>query len=275
MFRPKRTLAVIAFTLASCSSQLVPVTTPPAPLPPLRLYVAAPAAGLVSTLTTAYSLRNTDVTFEVIAVAERAAREALGDPNAYAITHHLDENFDGWAAPIGQDGIALIAHPSGGVQGLSLKQLRAIYSGELTQWSQIGGESLPIVVFTREDGAGVQDLLIRQVMGSARMDSNIRIAPSDAAMRFAVERTPGALGYVPISQLDGTALALTLDGATPSLDALAPQAYPLRMILYVAGAREPNADDPLGRHYRAFIGWVQSPEGQALVARHVAPLSLD
>lgn len=265
-------MAVLAFALASCSSQLVPATTPPAPLPALRLYVTSPTAALVNTLTTAYSLRNPDIAFELISVAEQAATEALRDIGAFGITHQLDENFGGWAAPIGQDGIALIAHPSVGVATLSLSQIRAIYSGEAIQWSALGGAAQPIVAFTREEGAGVQEMLIRQVLGTARMDSNIRIAPSDAAMRFAVERTPGAVGYLPISQLGGEVTQLAVEGISPSLEALVAQQYPLRMIVYVAGAREPSADDPQGKHYRAFIGWAQSPEGQALVTRHIAPL---
>ena len=66
--------------------------------------------------------------------------------------------------------------------------------------------------------------------------------------------------------------ALTLDGAAPTLDNVYENVYPLRSIIYVTGRQEPSAEDELEQHYRAFIGWVQSPEGQALVAQHYAPL---
>lgn len=272
--RPRRTLAIIAFTLASCSSQLVPAATPTVPIPPLRLYVTPPVADLVNMLTTSYSRQNPGITFDVTVGGERAMLTAAqDDPFGYLITGYLDEGIDLWAAPIGQDGIGLIAHPDTGVDDLSLDDVRAIYAGEVERWSRFGGSNTPLIPFTREEGAGIQDALIRQVLGALPVDTNVRIAPSDAAMRFAVERTAGAIGYVPVSQLDGReSHALTIDGIAPTLENVYAQQYPLRTILYIAGVREPDSADPLGQHYRAFIGWIQSPDGQALVSRRAAPL---
>lgn len=272
--RPKRTLAIIAFALASCSSHLVPAATPTMPIPPLRLYATPSVADLVNLLATSYSQQNPGITFDVTVGGERAMLSTVqNDPFGYLITGYLDDGIDLWAAPIGQDGIGLIAHPDVGIDDLTLDQVRAIYGGEVERWSQIGGSSTPLIPFTREAGAGIQNALIRQVLGELAVDTNVRIAPSDAAMRFAIERTPGAIGYVPVSQLDGReSHALTIDGIAPTLEMVSAQQYPLRTILYIAGVREPAAADPLGQHYRAFIGWIQSPDGQALVSRRAAPL---
>lgn len=232
---------------------------------------------LVNMLTTTYSRQNPGITFDVVVSGEEAAaRSVLNDHRSYLITDYLDDYLSDtlalWAAPIGQDGIALIAHPDIGVADLSSEQVREIYGGELDNWSEIGGTQVAIVAFTRESGAGIQDALIHQLLGSKQVGSNVRIAPSDAAMRFAVERTTGAIGYMPISLLDDREHALSLDGVPPTLDTVYAQQYPLRTILYVAGAHEPDADDAVGQHFRAFIGWMQSPDGQALIARYAAPL---
>ena len=91
-------------------------------------------------------------------------------------------------------------------------------------------------------------------------------------MVLSVARQPAAIGYVSMSYLDDRVRALTLDGAAPTLANVYDNVYPLRTILYVAGQHEPDAVDGLEPHYRAFIGWVQSPEGQALVEQGYAPL---
>jgi len=268
-----RALAILAMTLVSCSTRLVPASTPLPPVPPLRLVVTPPVAELVNSLTTAYSRLNPGIHFDMILESERAAADAIQrDPGIYWFTQHLDDARDRWAAPIGQDGIALIAHPGIGVRDLTLAQVRGLYDGTITRWRMVGGADTPVIAFTREAGAGIYTAIVRQVLGTARLDSSVRIAPSDAAMRFAVERTPGAVGYLPISTLTDRLTPLRLEGVAPTRESVVAQSYPLRLITYIVGAAEPRADDPIGRHYRAFIGWMQSPEGQAIVSAHGAPL---
>ncbi len=266
-----RTLVILAFTLVSCSSRFVPASTPIAPTAPLRLVVTPPVVELVTSLTTTYSRQNPGIRFDLIVESERAAAERA-DPGGYWFAQMLDETVQAWAAPIAQDGIALIAHSSVGVDGLTLEQMRGMYDGSITRWSAVGGADIPVIAFTREEGAALRAAVTRQVMGQARLNSSVRIAPSDAAARFAVGRTPGAIGYIPVSALDGRLHTLALEGVTPTREHIAAGLYPLRTITYIVGSAEPRADDPLGMHYRAFIGWVQSAAGQAVVARHAAPL---
>jgi hypothetical protein len=266
-----RTLVILAFTLVSCSSRLVPASTPIAPIAPLRLVVTPPVAELVTSLTATYSRQNPGIRFDLVVESERAAAERA-DPGGFWFAQVLDETVQAWAAPIAQDGIAVITHSGVGVRGVTLEQVRGMYDGTIARWSALGGADIPVIVFTREEGAALRTAVTRQVMGLARLNSSARIAPSDAAMRFAVGRTPGAIGYIPVSALDARLHALALDGVSPMREYVAAGVYPLRTITYIVGAAEPQADDPLGMHYRAFIGWVQSAAGQAVVARHAAPL---
>ncbi len=273
LVKPKQTLAIVAITLASCSSQLLPAATPTVPIPPLRVYASAPVSELVSSLTTTYSQFNPGIHFEVIADDDPLTHATLvADPTSYRFTSYLEPLLDVWAAPIGQDGIALIVNSDNGVSQLSQAQVRAIYTGEIDRWNQIGGANLPLIPFTRENGASLQMAFSAQLLGSRTMTSNARIAPSDGAMRFAVTRTPGAIGYIPISALNSSVQAVTFEGVAATLNSVSELRYPLRTILYIVGAREPFPDDPLGQHYRAFFGWIQSPEGQAIIAQHAVPL---
>lgn len=266
-------LAILAFTLVSCSSRLIPASTPSPPLAPLRLVVTPPVAELVAELSSTYSLRNPGIVFDIIVEAEQAAAAAMRrTPNSYWFTQSVDDLDGYWAAPVGVDAIALIAHPSTGLRSLTVAQVRGLYAGELRRWAELGGADVPVMAFTRERGASIRQALERLVLGSTEVDGGVRLVPNDAAMVFSVERTRGAVGFVPLSALANPALAVALDGVPPTRETVATMEYPLRIMTYVAGMAEPAADDPVGRHFRAFFGWVQGPEGQAIVASHGASL---
>lgn len=273
MGRTSRTLAAVAFTLVSCSTQILPAATPTTNVTALRLYAATSAIPLVRTLTTTYNRLNPSITFEVsTGDYDAMSRAVLRDKTAYLITSHLDDDSSLWAAPIGQDGIAVIVHPDNNITRLTTAQLRLIYQGWIEQWSDVGGRGGEIRVVSRETGSGTRAEFESLIMGSRRTTPTAQIAPSSAAMVASVARQPDGIGFVSMSYVNGSVRALTLDGAAPTLDNVYDNIYPLRSILYVAGQHEPSADDELEAHYRAFIGWVQSPDGQALVGNNYAPL---
>lgn len=273
MGRTKRTLAAVAFTLVSCSSQILPAATPTTHVTALRLYVTTPAIPLIHNLTTAYSRLNPSISFEVTSGDyEAMAQEVMRDDTAYLVTNHLDDERPLWAAPIGQDGIAVIVHPNNDIMALTTAQVRGIYQGWTRNWRELGGRDGQIVVISREAGAGTRAEFESLLMGSRRTTTNAQIAPSSAAMVQSVARQPNSIGYVSMSYLDDSVRALTLDGAAPTLENVYDNIYPLRSILYVAGQHEPVDEGEFDPHYRAFIGWIQSPEGQALVAHGYAPL---
>ena len=278
MGRTKRTLAAVAFTLVSCSSQILPAATPTTQAVVLRLYATTATIPLVHTLTSNYSRMNPSITFDVTTGNyEAMVQEVMRDDTAYLLTNHLDDERPLWAAPVGQDGIAVIVHPENTVSKLTTAQLRSIYQGWFDNWGDVDGEDAEIVVISREDGSGTRAEFESLIMGNRRTTPTAQIAPSSAAVVTSVAREQNGIGYVSMSFINGDASvdsvrALTLDGAAPTLENVYENVYPLRSILYFAGQHEPRAEDEYEAHYRAFIGWVQSPEGQALVAEQYAPL---
>jgi phosphate transport system substrate-binding protein len=171
-----------------------------------------------------------------------------------------------WAAPIGQDGIAIIVHPDVDVTGLSVDELRAVYQGRITRWEELGGSEGSIVVFTREQGSGTRAGFERLVMGRRTTTPNARIAASSQQVITTVARTHGAIGYISMGYLDSTTDVLRIDDVLPTSVTVFDNVYPLRTTLYVVGLQEPEDQ------YRQFIGWIQSPEGQVVVAQRYAPL---
>jgi phosphate transport system substrate-binding protein len=193
----------------------------------------------------------------------------LTEPGAYLLTDHLPEDrpeYPTMAWPIGQDGIAVIIHPDSPVDQLSTEQLRSIYLGHVSNWRDVGGDDLDITVFSREDGSGTRAEFERLVMGARQTTQSAQVAPSSAAMVEGVAKTTGAIGYLSMSYVDDRVRPLTIDDAAPTLDNVYANIYPLRSTIYVIGQEEPEGD------YRSFIYWMQSQEGQAVVAQHYAPV---
>jgi phosphate transport system substrate-binding protein len=265
-----RALAVIAFTtLVSCSTA-APASPPTAATVTLKLYATTATAPLVADLTGHYSLFDPAFRFEILTGNYQIMLDRLtAGEMPYFISNHLpiesQTSLGLWAAPIGQDGIAIITHPDTPIAGLSLEQLRDIYQGRIGNWSNLTGADIDIIVISREEGSGTRAEFEQQVMGTRRTTQAARIAPSSETVITSVANLPGSIGYVSISYLDDSVKALAIDNITPTLEHIGDNTYPLRSTLFVVGLAEPEA------HYRAFIGWIQSPAGQSVVAQHYAP----
>lgn len=267
MRRAKHALVVVAFSLVSCSSQFIPAATPTTNSALLRLYSTTATLPLANDLASAYNQRFPSIAFDVTSGNYEAMVEDIREEDdAYLLTNHLPTETLLLGFPVGQDGVAVIVHPDNDVLHLSTQEIRDIYQGRITNWLELGGEDRAITVVSREGGSGTRSEFDRLVMGDRRTTQSATIAPSSGAMVTSVSREPGAIGYVSMSYLGATVRPVTVDGVLPTLENVADNSYPLRSTLFIAGVREPEGD------LRAFVGWVQSPEGQAIVARHYAPM---
>ncbi len=268
MGRAGRTLVIVAFTLVSCSSQVVPASTPTTDAITLRLYTSSATIPLTNDLTRSYTHIQPSISFDISNGNYEQVVDLITDENpAYFVTNHLPIESPLWGAPIGQDGIAIVTHPDNPVVNLTTEQIRRIYQGRIVNWQDVGGLDLPITVISREQEAGTRAEFERLVMGERRTTQSAEIAPSSEAVVVSAGRDPSAIGYVSMSYLDASVRAINVDDIEPTLENVYMNTYPLRATLFFAGLNEPQNE------YRAFIAWVQSLEGQAVVARKYAPLS--
>lgn len=270
MKSPKRTLVIVAFTtLVGCSNPGVPATMPDTSVQTLRLYATTATLPLVTDLTGSYG--DPRLNFETHSGNLRSALNSLLEgETSYLFTTHLPapETFPLtlWAAPIGQDGIAVIVNPVNLVHDLSLDHLREIYQGRIGNWRELGGQDSDLVIFSREAGSDTRAEFERQVMGQRKTTLGARLMVTSASMVEAVASTPGGIGYVSLAYLTPAVQALTIQGIAPDQASILTNQYPLRSTLFVVGLAEPSAAN------RAFIGWIQSPAGQQIVARRYSPL---
>ena len=104
---------------------------------------------------------------------------------------------------IGKDGVAIIVNGAG-VTNLTMEQVAKIYSGEITNWSQVGGKDKEIAVVCREDGSGTRECFeesVKKVVSDWKMKSDVNSLASTGAVINMINSTEGSIGYISIGQL--------------------------------------------------------------------------
>lgn len=161
------------------------------------------------------------------------------------------------ATVIAHDGIAVIVNPDNPVSGLTTDQLRDIYAGKITNWSEVGGPDLAIQVVNRDEASGTREAFRTIVMGDASFDRSAAVLPGTGQVRDVVSRTPGAIGYISIGFVDSdyattSVRALAIDGVQATEDNVETGAYPISRDLYFF-----TNGDPQGEAY-GYISYVLS-----------------
>ena len=139
--------------------------------------------------------------------------------------------------PIAYDGIAVIVSPSNPVSGLTIQQLRDIFSGRITNWSEVGGKPGSIELVNRDESSGTRDAFQKLVMGKSKFDPAATVLPGTGQVRDVVARAPGAIGYISLGFVKPRftsvqVKALAVGGVVPSEKTVADKSYPVGRILH-------------------------------------------
>ena len=160
---------------------------------------------------------------------------------------------------IANDGIAVIVHPENPIDEISLDQLKAIYTGGISRWSELGGTNRPIVVISRDVASGTFEVFKKLVLeGENVRPDAIRLA-SNKAVAVTVAKTPDAIGYVGLGFLSPEVKPLKVDGVSPTPENVISGKYKIVRPLYMYTNGEPKG------LAKEFIQFILSDEGQNLV----------
>ncbi len=169
---------------------------------------------------------------------------------------------------IAKDGVAVVVNPESTIENLTIEQIKKIYIGEITNWSEVGGEDAPIVVVSREEGSGTRGSFteITKVLSKNDAGEEIDNTTKDAlvqgstgAVMQTVATTPNTIGYVSLGSLSDTVKAVSVEGVIPSNETVLAGDYQIsRPFLYVRGGDMTEAA-------QLFIDFIMSAEGQAIV----------
>ena len=159
------------------------------------------------------------------------------------------------------DGIAIILDKNNTVENLSKDELIKIYSGEIKNWSEVGGANQPIVVVGRESGSGTRGAFeeILKLQDLCHYSNEIN---STGGVMAKVASTPGAIGYVSLDIIDETVVAAKLDDVEPTEENIKAGKYFLSRPFVMATVGEISEQSEL---VQAFYEFIYSEEGSEIV----------
>lgn len=163
------------------------------------------------------------------------------------------------ATVVGLDGIALVVNPVNKLEDITLQDLAKVYSGEITNWKELGGDDKSIVVIGREDGSGTRDGFESIVMGD-KEPKYAQELESTGSVINAVATTDGAIGYASLANVDETVKALKVGGVEATEENVKSGTYEVQRPFICATLK--GSDNKLAK---AYLDFILSEEGQALV----------
>ncbi len=163
------------------------------------------------------------------------------------------------------DGIAVIVDKNNTVTNLTKEQLAKIYTGEVTNWKEVGGADQKIVVVGREDGSGTRDGFedILEIKGKCKYANTLN---ETGAVVAKVQETAGAIGYASLDTVEGkdTVKVLSLEGVAPSEATILDKTYALQRPFVMATKGEISAQKA---EVKAVFDFIASDKGQAVIKK--------
>ncbi|MGE5580149.1 MAG: phosphate ABC transporter substrate-binding protein [Bacillota bacterium] len=161
---------------------------------------------------------------------------------------------------IARDAIAVIVNPGNPITSIDLKQLQDVFSGEITDWSELGGPDGQISVISREEGSGTRGAFEELVMKETDIAKTVVVQDSNGAVRETIARDQNAIGYVSLGMVDSSVKPLAIGDVTPSVANVKNGSYTLvRPFLFVV-----KGDLPA--EVVQFIDYVTGEDGQRILA---------
>ncbi|HEY3318007.1 MAG TPA: substrate-binding domain-containing protein [Coriobacteriia bacterium] len=169
---------------------------------------------------------------------------------------------------LSRDGLALAVHPSVKVTGLTSQQVRDIYAGKITNWSQVGGQDARIHVLDRNEDESAKIILRKFILGPLGKPGSVSITPNAIKLYYepdmveALTSTPGAIGYFSLGYGLSEKIPVTylkLDGVTASVENVENGTYKVVRPLGIVLPKHPDAKTA------RFVEWASGPEAAALM----------
>ncbi|MBI2510925.1 MAG: phosphate ABC transporter substrate-binding protein [Opitutae bacterium] len=230
-------------------------------------------AKLVPMLAEDYKARNAGIAFEIAAEGSTTGIAAIIDSTAQiGMSSRRAKPTEASAALakgvtlkptiVAFDGIGVIVNQSSGVTALTKRQVEQIFTGDITDWSQVGGTPGKISIYTRNTSSGTysdfKELAMkkRDYAGSSqKMAGNEQIAAE-------VAKNPNGIGYVGLAYLHDPGIkTVAIDGALPTEDSVIAKKYPYARPTFYYTNGEPSGEAA------KFVEFTLSDEGQKVVRK--------
>jgi len=171
------------------------------------------------------------------------------------------KNINPVANVVANDAIVPVVHPKNKVKNLSIDQLSQIYQGKITNWKEVGGEDLKIVVISRDSSSGTFESWDHFVMKKAKVAPQAQMLASNGAIVTAIAKNRYAIGYLGIGYVNKSLKPLQVNGVTASIATALSKEYPFSRELYM------YTDGDVKGDVAKYIAFVKSVEGQKIIVK--------
>lgn len=164
---------------------------------------------------------------------------------------------------VAKDSVSVVINPSNSLAGsldLTTEQVSMIFKGEITNWSELGGEDHKINVYSREEGSGTRGTFMEFTdIEEGEFAADASVQQGNSAMRAAVAGDPYGIAYISLGYVDSTVAPAKIDGAEGTVENVLAGTYPFQRILWMFTNGTPSKLE------QAYLDYVMSPEGQRIV----------
>lgn len=179
------------------------------------------------------------------------------------LSRNLKEEETGLSTSvIALDGIALIVNKDNPVKSLTLDQIKKIFTGEITNWKEVGGKDLEICVVAREEGSGTRDGF-ESIVGfkANELIKNAIIQNATGAIINNVNANPNAVGYISLGSLSDSVKLVAVENVMASVETIMDKTYPIQRPFMIV-VKEGNTSA------EAFYNFIYSEEGKAIIKKY-------
>ncbi|WP_243438653.1 phosphate ABC transporter substrate-binding protein [Fundidesulfovibrio soli] len=162
---------------------------------------------------------------------------------------------------LAKNAIAIIAHPDNPVSNLTMKQVKDVFSGQVTNWSELGGPDMPIALLSRKSSSTTRRGLEEAALEGEDMAKGAKLLESGKLMAGEIQANPWAIGYAALPDLGGEIKVLTIDTVELNRETVLSGRYPLARAYYFAIGQTAT---PWAKR---FVEFAISGEGQALLEK--------
>ena len=162
---------------------------------------------------------------------------------------------------VAKDGVAVVINPENTVTELSTEQIAAIYTGEITNWSEVGGPDAEIAVLGRDSASGTRSAF-EEILGIEDACVYLNEYSSTGDVIGNVASNPNAIGYASLSAVDDSVVAVSVNGVAPTEATVADGSFPIQrpfVIVTVEGTE-------LSAAAQAFLDYAMSAEVADIIA---------
>lgn len=228
-------------------------------------------AKLVPQLAEAFKAENPGTTFNIAAEGSSTGFAALIDQTAHIgmasrrakpteISSAQAKGLDLRPTIVAWDGIAVVVNSANPVKNLTKKQVEQIFTGEITDWSAIGGKPGKISIYTRNTASGTYADFKELAMSKKDYAGSAQKMAGNEQIVSEVAKNPAGIGYVGLAYIQAPSIKVVpIDGKTPNHADVRDKSYPYSRptFYYTNGAPAGNA--------KAFVDFTLSPKGQKIV----------